>query len=153
MKPAALADVSLYLIAVMAGTIILAFWVLPSLISALCPLGTREVLRDLQGALVIAVVTSLSVVALSFIQQATKKLADRLDIQDENRGEIIKTTIAVSYPLGQLRNYSSGCSCCSAPSTTVFPFAAAINWCCRSFPCCLGSGLPALPSVLSDTGP
>lgn len=105
MKPAALADVSLYLIAVMAGTVILAFWVLPSMISALCPLSTRDVLRDLQGALVIAVVTSLSVAALPFIQQATEKLADRLDIQDENRGEIIKTTIAVSYPLGQLGNF------------------------------------------------
>lgn len=105
MRPAALADVSLYLITVVAGTVVLAFWVLPSVIAALCPASTRDILRDLQGALVIAVVTSLSVAALPFIQQAAEKLADRMDIRDENRGEIIKTTIAVSYPLGQLGNF------------------------------------------------
>ena len=67
----ALADLSLYLLAMLFGTLILAFWILPSLISALCPMSTREVLRDLQGALVIAVVTSLSVAGVNGQQTAT----------------------------------------------------------------------------------
>jgi Na+/H+-dicarboxylate symporter len=101
----ALADLSLYLFAMLFGTLVLAFWILPSLISALCPMSTREVLRDLQGALVIAVVTSLSVAALPFVQQAAEKLAKRAGIDDENSGEIIRTTLAVSYPLAQLGNF------------------------------------------------
>lgn len=105
LEPAALADLSLYLIATVVGTLILAFWVLPSVMAALCPLTTREVLRDLQNAVIISVVTSLSVAALPFIQQAAEKMAKEADIQDENCGEIIKTTLAVSYPLAQLGNF------------------------------------------------
>lgn len=105
MDPESLADLSLYLITMVFGTVILAFWLLPSVMAALCPMGTREVLRDLQGALVISVVTTLSVAALPFIQQAAEKLAKRMDIEDEDSGEIIKTSLAVSYPLAQLGNF------------------------------------------------
>ncbi len=103
--PTELADLSIYLIAMLCGTGILAFWILPSVIAAFCPMSTREVLRELQGALVIAVVTSLSVAALPFIHRAADKLADRVGIDDPERGDIIQTTIAVSYPLAQLGNF------------------------------------------------
>ena len=105
LEPSAVAGLSLYLITIVCGTLILALWILPSIIASLCPLSSREVLRDLQSGLVIAMVTSLSVAALPFVQQATEKLAARMDIQDEKSGEIIKTTLAVSYPLAQLGNY------------------------------------------------
>ena len=105
LEPAALADLSLYLLTMILGTVILAFWILPSIIAALCPVSTREVLRDLQSALVIAVVTTLSVAALPFVQQATEKLAKQLEIEARDRSDIIQTTLAVSYPLGQLGNY------------------------------------------------
>ena len=105
LQPTALADLSRYLITTIAGTLVLAFWVLPSLVAAFCPAATRDVLRDLQNAFVIAVVTSLSVAALPFIQQAAEKLAERQGIDDKDRGEIIKTTLAVSYPLAQLGNF------------------------------------------------
>jgi ABC-type amino acid transport substrate-binding protein len=62
-------------------------------------------LRDLQGGIMIAVVTSLSVAALPYIQQAAEKLAARMDIKDENAPEIVKTTLAISYPLAQLGNF------------------------------------------------
>ena len=104
-RPDEILDLSLYLFAVLAGTLILAFWVLPSVIAAFGPLNTREVLSAMQNALVIAMVTSLSVAALPYIQQAAEKLAERLRIDDEERGEIIKTTLAVSYPFGQLGNF------------------------------------------------
>ena len=104
-RPNEIVGLSLYLITALAGTLILAFWILPSIIAALSPMSTREVLSELRGALVIAVVTSLSVAALPYIQQAAEKLGDRLDINDRERGEIIKTTLAVSYPFGQLGNF------------------------------------------------
>jgi len=104
-RPDDIVDLSLYLFITLAGTLILAFWILPSLIAAFSPLSTREVLTELQSAIVIALITSLSVAALPFIQQAAEKLADQLHIEDEERGEIIKTTLAVSYPFGQLGNF------------------------------------------------
>jgi len=105
LEPTALADLSLYLISIVFGTLILAFWILPSIISSLCPVTNREILRDLQGGIIIAVVTSLSVAALPYIQQAAEKLAARMDIKDENAPEIVKTTLAISYPLAQLGNF------------------------------------------------
>ncbi len=103
--PAELADLSVYLIAMVLGTLILAFWVLPSVILALCPGGNREIVRDLQNALIISLVTSLSVAALPFIQQAAEKLAKQAGVEDENASEIIRTTLVVSYPLAQLGNF------------------------------------------------
>ena len=41
------ANLSLYLITMVCGTLILALWILPSVISALCPLSHREIFRDL----------------------------------------------------------------------------------------------------------
>ncbi|MEM9683148.1 MAG: cation:dicarboxylase symporter family transporter [Pseudomonadota bacterium] len=105
LEPDDLADLSLYLLTMILGTVILAFWVLPSIIAALCPLTTREVLRDLQSALVIAVVTTLSVAALPYVQQATEKLATQLNVEAKDRSDVLQTTLAVSYPLGQLGNY------------------------------------------------
>ena len=105
LAPEELADLSLYLFAMVLGTLILAFWILPSVMAALCPMTTREVLKDLQGALMIAVVTSLSVAALPFIQRAAEKLARQAEIEDPESSEIIRTSLAVSYPLAQLGNF------------------------------------------------
>lgn len=105
LEPAALENLSIYLVATLLGTIVLAFWILPSVIAALCPTTTREIIADLRSALVISVVTSLSVAALPFIQQAAEKLAAKANITDANREEIINTTLAVSYPLAQLGNF------------------------------------------------
>lgn len=105
LEPVALENLSIYLLASILGTIILTFWILPSVIAALCPTTTREVIADLQSALIISVVTTLSVAALPFIQQAAEKLAAKAEITDPNREEIINTTLAVSYPLAQLGNF------------------------------------------------
>jgi len=102
---ATLTNLSMYLIAVLTGTLVLSFWILPALISAMCPKKTSEILLDLRSAFVIAAVTSLSVAALPFIQQAAEKLAKQVNIEDEDCSEIISTSLAVSYPLAQLGNF------------------------------------------------
>ena len=101
----ALADLSLYLICFIGGALILALWLLPSLMSALCPTSPGEVLRDIRAGLVISVVTTLSVAALPYVQQAAERFAARLAIEDADRSEIIRTTLAVAYPLAQLGNF------------------------------------------------
>ena len=59
------------------GTLLLAFVVLPAVMAALVPVGHREIVKELQPALVIAVVTTLSVVALPFVQRAAERIATR----------------------------------------------------------------------------
>jgi Na+/H+-dicarboxylate symporter/ABC-type amino acid transport substrate-binding protein len=105
LEPSALENLSIYLLASVLGTLILAFWILPSVIAAACPMTTREIIADLRSALIISVVTTLSVAALPYIQQAAQKLAAQADITDPNRDEIINTSLAVSYPLAQLGNF------------------------------------------------
>jgi proton glutamate symport protein len=100
-----LVNMSFYLVLFLLGTGVLAFWVLPALVSALAPVGYREIIGDLRAALAIAAVTTLSVAALPFVMEATRKLADRCGIADTERDEIIRTNLAVAYPLGQLGNF------------------------------------------------
>ena len=75
---------SLYLGLFLFGTFLLAFWVLPALIAAMAPVGHREVLHELRAAVAISAVTTLSVAALPFITDATRKLGRPL--RDRRRG-------------------------------------------------------------------
>src|SRR5215813_1778078 len=98
--PADLVNMSFYLVLFLIGTLIVAFWVLPALVAALAPVAHREVIAELRAALAIAVVTTLSVAALPFVVEATRKLADRCGISDPGREDIIRTNLSVAYPLG-----------------------------------------------------
>jgi len=95
----------LYLVLFLVGTFVLAFWILPSVIAALAPVSPKAVLTEIRSGLVIAVVTTLSVTALPFILEATRKLAAACEIDDKERDDIIRTTLSVTYPLGQLGNF------------------------------------------------
>ncbi len=101
----ALDNMLLYLGLFLSGSFLLAFWVLPGLMAALAPGSYREIMNDLRGAFILSMVTTLSVVALPFIQEAASKLAKASGIEEENREEIIGTCLAVNYPLGQLGNF------------------------------------------------
>jgi len=100
-----LVNMGLYLALFMIGAGILSFWILPGLITGLAPVGHREVIRELQGALAIAAVTTLSVAALPFVTEATRRIADRCGIGEPERDDIIRTNLSVAYPLGQLGNF------------------------------------------------
>ena len=103
--PADLVNMSFYLLLFLLGTCLLAFWVLPALVSALTPVTHRELITELRSALAIAAVTTLSVAALPFITEATRKFADRCGIVDKERDDVIRTNLSVAYPLGQLGNF------------------------------------------------
>jgi Na+/H+-dicarboxylate symporter len=104
--PARLSGLLLYVGLFMAGTLLLAFIVLPAVLAALAPISHREILKELQPAVVIAVVTTLSVVALPYIQRAADRLADAAGCPDSaERDDVIKAVVALSYVLAQLGNY------------------------------------------------
>jgi proton glutamate symport protein len=105
-EPSRLSGLLLYVALFLIGTLLLAFVVLPAAIAALVPVGHREIVKELQPALVIAVVTSLSVVALPFVQRAAERLATAAGCPDsEERSNVIKAVLALSYVLAQLGNY------------------------------------------------
>ncbi len=105
-EPARLSGLLLYVALFLIGTLLLAFVVLPLVMASLVPVGYREIVKELRPALVIAVVTTLSVVALPFIQRAAERIADAAGCPDsEERSNVIKAVLALSYVLAQLGNY------------------------------------------------
>src|SRR6185312_3204098 len=53
-----LVNLSLYLVLFLLGAFVLAFWMLPGIVSALAPIGPRELLREVRAGLTIAAVTT-----------------------------------------------------------------------------------------------
>ncbi|WP_306141368.1 cation:dicarboxylate symporter family transporter [Roseibium sp. MMSF_3412] len=102
------AALSIYIAVVMLSSLVIALWVLPMLLTVFLPLTYREILTGLREAFMVAVVTSLSVASLPLIQQATQKLARKLNEnegEEQQQKEIIETTLSVSYPLAQIGNF------------------------------------------------
>src|SRR5262249_243012 len=82
------------------------FVLLPAVLAALAPLGYREILKELRPAFVLALVTTLSVVALPFVQKAAERVAVLAGgPEGEERADIIQASLSVSYVLAQLGNY------------------------------------------------
>ncbi|GKX34545.1 MAG: ABC transporter substrate-binding protein [Rhizobiaceae bacterium MnEN-MB40S] len=94
----------LYAVLFVLGALAMALWVLPSLLCAIAPMRYPELMRDLQEALVVAVVTSLPITAVPLIIKVTRKMVEDRKVEDPESGEIISTSLAVSYPIGQLGN-------------------------------------------------
>jgi proton glutamate symport protein len=99
-----LGSLLLYMVIFLGGALILAFWVIPALIASLIPIGHRELLKELNSAIVIAVVTTVPSTSVPLLVQVSERLATRCGVKDRDREEIISTTIAVSYPFAQLGN-------------------------------------------------
>lgn len=98
-------SLSTYVVAVMGGALFLGLVVIPALLEAFAPRSLRVVWPELRNGLLIAVTTSLSVVALPFIQRAVDRYFDEIGERPDDAQAIAETTIAVSYPLAQLGNF------------------------------------------------
>ena len=99
-----LGSLLLYVMIFIGGALNLAFWVIPALIASFIPIGHRELLKELNSAIVIAVVTTVPSTSVPLLVQVSERLAARCGVKDADRNEIISTTIAVSYPFAQLGN-------------------------------------------------
>jgi ABC-type amino acid transport substrate-binding protein len=76
------------------------------LLTVFVPLRHSEILSALRDAFFIAIVTSLSVASLPLIQSAAESFARKHTSAPENeRSEIVQTTLSVSYPLAQIGNF------------------------------------------------
>ncbi len=104
-RPRGLEEVGLYFFLFFAGCLILAFWILPAGISVFVPVKHAAILRDLRSAFLIVIATSISVAALPYIVSATERLATASGADESDTGDIVRTNIAIAYPLGQLGNF------------------------------------------------
>ncbi len=105
-EPDRMGGLLLYVGLFLIGTLLLCFVVLPAVLAAIAPVGHREILRELRPAFVLAMVTTLSVVALPFVQTAAEEIAARAGCpESEERTDIIQASLSLSYVLAQLGNY------------------------------------------------
>lgn len=110
-KLSQLYDLGEFLILFIIGTTLLIFWILPITISSVTNINYKSILSGLRDALIISAVTTLSVVALPYIQAFITKLlskkkslkANKMD--GEEKEDIIKTILLVGYPFAQLGNF------------------------------------------------
>jgi Na+/H+-dicarboxylate symporter/ABC-type amino acid transport substrate-binding protein len=101
-----LAGMVLYVVIYLLGTGILGLLVVPFLISALVPESYLNILRRLRPAMLLAVVTTLSVAALPFVQRAAESaLGDAGCGDSEERRNVVQTSLSLSYVFAQLGNY------------------------------------------------
>jgi proton glutamate symport protein len=99
------AGMVLYVVLYLLGATILGLFVIPFLISALVPESYRSVLRELRPAIVLAVVTTLSVVALPLVQRGVESALDNVGCSDsEERRNVVQTSLSLSYVFAQLGN-------------------------------------------------
>jgi Na+/H+-dicarboxylate symporter/ABC-type amino acid transport substrate-binding protein len=106
LRPDQLGGFVLYNTLFLAGTVVLAFVVLPLALTALAPTSYRALLRELRPGLVLSLVTTLPVVSLPFIQRAAAVIAKGAGCPDgEETDDVIKASVSLSYVLAQVGNH------------------------------------------------
>ncbi len=104
-RPDRLGGMVLYVVLYLLGAIILGLFVIPFLISALVSESYRSVLRNLRPAIVLAVVTTLSVAALPLVERAVESALDDAGCSDsEERRSVVQTSLSLSYVFAQVGN-------------------------------------------------
>jgi proton glutamate symport protein len=102
---AAAGSLAVYIALFLFGTVVLGFIILPWLLSRILPQSYGAILAELRPALILALVTTLSVAALPFVQKAAEELCRREGVESEESGDVIKASLSVAYVLSQLGNY------------------------------------------------
>jgi len=103
--PVAAGSMLVYTALFLFGTLVLGFVILPWLLSRFVPHSYGALLAELRPALTLALVTTLSVSALPFIQRAVEEMCRREGVEGEEAGDVIKASLSIAYVLSQLGNY------------------------------------------------
>ncbi len=104
-RPDRLGGMLLYVVLYLLGAAILGLFVIPFLLSALVSQSYRSVLRNLRPAIVLAVVTTLSVAALPLVERAVESALDDAGCGDsEERRSVVQTSLSLSYVFAQVGN-------------------------------------------------
>jgi len=96
--------VVLYLVTYTTGAALLAFWVLPALLSAITGVSYRDIMRECRDGIILSLVTTLSVVSLPAISRAAEKFAGKQEKEGSDTKDIVGTNISIAYPFAQFGN-------------------------------------------------
>lgn len=83
---------------------IFTFWALPALLQACTPLKYREIINEFRSTCLIAFVIGSPSIAIPFLNQCVKKLADRYDIKDKELHNTSQMIVPLTYTFTQVGN-------------------------------------------------
>jgi len=86
-----------YFIAFIALSLLLAFWILPLLVTAVTPFRYREVAGIARDALLTAFVTNNAFIVLPILVERSKELMDKHGVLDENSGSAAEVIVPVLF--------------------------------------------------------
>jgi Na+/H+-dicarboxylate symporter len=137
MDPETLTRLEVYFIAFSVASLLLAFWVLPLLVTAVTPFSYREVAGIARDALLTAFVANSAFIVLPILVARSKELLERHGLLDENTDSAAEVLIPVMF------NFPNA----GKLLTLLFlPFAAWLSGAVMTgsdYPVLLGAGIPS----------
>lgn len=98
-----LLKLEVYVVVFICSTLIVVFWLLPTLLATLSPLSYREALKAFRFVCLIPFVTGLSTAALPFLNIYLKRLSQKHETHEHFR-ETSQTILPIAYSFGQIGN-------------------------------------------------
>jgi proton glutamate symport protein len=96
----------LYNVLFLTGTLVLAFVALPLALAAIAPTSYRALMAELRPGFILALVTSLPVVALPYIERTAATVARAAGCPEgQETDDVIKATVSLAYGLAQVGNH------------------------------------------------
>ncbi|MGR9099818.1 MAG: cation:dicarboxylate symporter family transporter, partial [Gammaproteobacteria bacterium] len=86
-----------YLILYIVLSLLFTFWILPGLVSALTPIGYREIMLMTKEAMVTAFMTATLLVVLPLLVEDSKKLLHRHRLETDHTGPVLHAVIPTSF--------------------------------------------------------
>jgi Na+/H+-dicarboxylate symporter len=104
-EPAQLSGLLVYIGLYTIGCIVIAFIVLPAILTSVAPTTYRELLAELQPGLVLTLATSLPVMSVPSVERLAQRIAERAGCpQTDETANVIKTALSIGYVFAQLGN-------------------------------------------------
>ncbi|HEY5775454.1 MAG TPA: cation:dicarboxylase symporter family transporter [Xanthomonadales bacterium] len=97
MQPDMIGRLEVYFIAFSIGALLLAFWILPLLVTAVTPFRYREVSGIARDALLTAFVANSAFIVLPILVERSKKLLEQHGLLDENANSATEVLIPVMF--------------------------------------------------------
>lgn len=97
MQPETLTRLEVYFIAFSLAALLLAFWILPLLVTAVTPFRYREVASIARDALLTAFVTNSAFIVLPILVERSKQLLEQHGLLDENADSAAEVMIPVMF--------------------------------------------------------
>ena len=104
-EPAQLSGLLVYIGLYTIGCIVIAFIILPAILTSVAPTTYRELLAELQPGLVLTLATSLPVMSVPSVERLAHRIAERAGCpQTDETANVIKTALSIGYVFAQLGN-------------------------------------------------